>query len=145
VAGVISTAMGTWRTALAAAPASLTNLPENVRIDDAPDSDKTYFAVLVGQSGGGEMGPEAGSGALYGDFAEIRIVVSWMLDIDEEAHTATIADDIQNIQTTMLKSSNWGASVVLIEPLGWSLEQLESGTLGTIRYRVRFRVSAALS
>ncbi len=143
--GVISTAMATWRTALAAAPASLTNLPENITIEDAPDTDRAYFAVLAGDSGGGSLAPEHGAGTLYGDFTVIRVAVSWVLDIDQEAHSATIMDDIQNVQTVMLDQTNKGTSVVLIEPLGWTLDSHEWGTLGTLRYQVRFRVTADLS
>jgi len=145
--GVISTAMATWRNALAASPASLTNLPQNVSINDPPDADKTYFAVLPGFTGGGPLEPEAGAGALYGDSVHVRVVVDWMKDIDDEALGGTIIDDIQNVQTVMLDEGNKGTSVVLIEPLGWTLEEMDGGqwTQGTINYRVRFRVSADLS
>ena len=145
MAGVIETAMTTWRTALAAAPASLTNLPQNIAPDDLPDTDKTFFAVLLGESGGGDLAPEHGAGALYGDYADVRVVVTWMRDLDDEAHAGTIASDIQNVQTVMLDEDNKGTGVVLIEPLGWSLARESYGTQGTIRYRVRFRVSADLS
>ena len=143
--GVISTAMGTWRTALATTPASLSNIPQSGDINDPPDSDKTWFAVLMDLAGGGELQPEHGAGSLYGDMVGVRVVVDWMKDLDDEAHAGVIADDIQNVQTTMLDESNKGTSVVLITPNGYSLEPKGTWTQGTIRYLVRFRVSADLS
>ena len=143
MAGVVETAMATWRTALAA---SLTNLPENGNINDPPDTDRTYFAVLMDLDGGStELGPEFGSGALYGDTVGIRVVVAWMKDIDDEAFAGTIATDLENIQTTMMDDGNKGTAIVLITPNGWNLDPKENWTLGTVRYRVRFRVAANLT
>ena len=142
MAGVLATQIASFRTKLAAAPASLTNVPENVSIEDPPDSDKTLFAVIA--AGESEMGPEHGGGSLVPYTRAVVVQLAHFKDDDYEAFWDSIADDLENIDAVMLKDSNKTAGVVLVTKDATSSQDNGSWVRTDVRYRVRFRVAQTL-
>jgi len=141
--GVIATALDSLRTKLTQSPASLTNIPANVSIDDAPDVDKTYFRLRV--AGGPQLGAMHGTGSLNEFTTDIALDLFWKIGVDSEEVWDTVADDVQNAHTVLLKESNKTSGVVVINPRGFSYEETPNYIRGTGLFEVRFRVSADLT
>lgn len=101
---VLSTMLTNYRTLLAAAPASLVNLPATFEEDDLPASKnhKVFqltiggFLVVRDLFGGGTMEFEGA----------VRLEIRWDPELDFEAIHNTIADDFTNASAVMLKTSN---------------------------------------
>lgn len=141
--GVLATFAAGLRTALAAAPASLTALPEGVSIDDTPDSDKTFFSIDA--TADDELDNEHGGGTLVMRKGSINVRVCWAIDDDEEAFSDLKVNDVENIGATVEKASNWTSGVVLVSRIG-SVESRE-GTKhrADLLYSVRYRVAQNLT
>lgn len=141
--GVIATALDSYRTKLTQSPASLTNLPQNVSIDDLPDTDKTYFRLRVAD--GPLLGAMHGSGALNEYTVDVALDLFWKIGVDSEEAWDTVADDVQNAVTVMLKSGNVPSGVVNVNPRGFIYEEEKNYIRGTGTFEFRFRVSADLT
>jgi len=142
--GVIATALDSYRTKLTQSPASLTNLPANVSIDEAPDTDKTFFRLRVAD--GPQLGALHGSGTLNEFTVDVVLELVWKIGVDSEEVWDTVADDVQNANTVMLKSSNVTSGLVNINPRGgFVYEESKNYIRGTGTYEFRYRVSADLT
>ncbi len=141
--GVLATLAANLRTKIAAAPASLTALPENVSIDDVPDLDKTIFSVEP--TGDETMGAEHGGGTLIEYVGGLMVRIAWQLDEDEEAFRDTFANDLENVAATVNKVSNWTSGVVLVSRTG--VVESRTGTFhrADLIYSVRYRVAQDLT
>ena len=141
--GVLATLAAGFRTALAASPASLTALPENVSIDDTPDLDKTVFSVEP--TGDEEMEAEHGGGTYVMYRGGLMVRIAWQLDEDEEAFHDTKANDLQNVAAVMNKVSNWTSGVVLVSRTGVSERREGTFYRADLTYSVRYRVAQTLT
>lgn len=118
--GVLATFKANLRTKLTESPASLTNCPENVDIDDVPDSDKTFFAVMS-DVGPTRIGNEHGGATLQlYDGARVIVRVAWHIDDDPEAFDDTKTNDEENVNAVVHKASNWTSGIVLVSRNGGS-------------------------
>ena len=121
----------------------LTALPENVSIEDVPDSDKSFFSVEVGELD--EMGAEHGGGTYIERIGELAVKLAWLIDDDEEAFHDTKAQHLQSVHGVMDKVSNWTSGVVLLTRAGQSARQEETLCRADLTYRVRYRVAQDLT
>ena len=142
MATVLDTLAANLRTKLSLV-SGLTPLPENVSMDDLPDSDKVFFAVEPGTYD--ELDNEHGGGTLVGHLGEVFVRLAWMLDDDEEAHTDTRAIDLQAIRGVVAKASNWTAGIVLVTAAGDSSSTEDTLNRVDLTYRVRYRVAQDLT
>lgn len=141
--GVLATQMVNFRTKLAAAPASLTNATANVSIDNPPDNGKTWFSVTcLAES---SLGATFGGGSLVEYERAIIVKVAHFKNLDEEAISDTVANDLENIDAVMLKDSNKSGGVVLVTKETESSEDRGAWIRSDLRYRVRFRVAQDLT
>lgn len=143
MAGVLETLAVNLRSKLAASPASLTALPENVSINDVPDMDKTVFEVVVLDDD--RVGAEHGGGSLVEHFGRLAVRIVWFDDDDEEAASGTRADDLQNVSTVMDKVSNWTSGVILVSRDGSSSQKNGTVYRAELTYTVRYRASQDLT
>jgi len=141
--GVLATLAVNLRTKLAAAPASLTALPEGVSINDVPDSDKTFFAVGIGADD--EIDNEHGGGTLVMHKGSLVVSLAWPLDDDEEAFEDTKANDLENVSSVMDKVSNWTSGIVIVQRTGASERRENTLHRADLTYSVRYRVAQTLT
>lgn len=141
---VLSAFMTSQRTALAASPASLTNLPEGVEIDDLPES-TNHKTFMLRVSSVPDLRSMHGGGVV--EYAqELELEVHWDPEVDGEALHTTIADDLENIAHVMLKTSNRTGTatdgIMLCLPIGGSVEQVDTNDWrALLRYEVVYRIT----
>lgn len=141
--GVLSTLTASLRTSLAAAPASLTALPESFAIEDTPDTDKTYFKVGIGPDD--VLDNEHGGGTYVMRQGSVTVSIVWGLDDDEEAFEDTKGNDLENVGAVMDKVSNWTSGVVLVSRSGASETRENTYHRADLTYSVRYRVAQTLT
>lgn len=143
MAGVLATQMASFRTLLAASP-SLSATPEGHSLDAPPNTDRTYFAVVLDPAAS-QMGAEHGGGALVEYERVVTVKLSHFKDVDEETFGDAVADDLENIDAVMLKDSNKTSGVVIVTKESESSDDRGSWLRTDLRYRVRFRVAQTLT
>lgn len=142
MAGVLATQMATLRTALAAAPASLSNLSENFSIEEPPNTDRTYFVVVLEPSAS-QQNAIHGGGSLNEYERVIAVKLAHFRDVDQETFGDSVADDLENVDDVMLNDANKTSGVVIVTKESESSEDRGSWLRTDLRYRVRFRKARA--
>ena len=141
--GVLATFAAGLRTALAASPASLTALPENVSIDDVPDLDKTIFSVEP--TADEEMDNEHGGGTYVMYRGGLMVRIAWQLDEDEEAFSDIKANDLENVAAVVNKVSNWTSGIVIVNRTAAIESRVGTNYRADLIYSVRYRVAQNLT
>lgn len=142
--GVLSTFLTSQRTALAASPASLNNVPASVAFEDLPVSiqHQSFVLKVVGVPSLRAM--HGGGVAEYE--TDIELSISWDPELDPEAIHNTIADDIENATLVMLKTGNRTSGIQLVTPTGGAVDDTSTDLVtATMTYSVIFRVTQDLT
>ena len=139
MASALSGVLTAYRTALAASPASLVNLPEAMDIDDLPVS-TLHKTFVLRVSGTPQVRQLHGGGQLEYD-AEIELEIHWDPELDLEAIHNTIADDLINATHVMVTQSNRPAGCIRVWPIGIGrVEKISTNDIAaTMQYEVRCR------
>ena len=144
--GAISTWLTSMRTRLAAAPASLKNLPAAGDIKDLPAS-KLHKGFRLITRGGERLGAEHGGGTLIEKFVTAELEIHWDPELDKEGLSNTISDDMANANAVMLKDSYKTSGIVLVKPeIPLAVNDDDPNDVFAIgTYEVRFREAIDLT
>ena len=137
-----------YRTALAAAPASLTAVPQGVAIKDPPATNAKWFSLKV--ASGPKLEDGFGAGIPHYS-AELKLEIHWNPELNEETISNTIGTDVENATATMLKLANrpsWSGGAVMEVAIAQpgrvtDTKQNDIWWIGT--YRVDYRLTVDLT
>jgi len=141
--GVISTYLTAQRTALAAAPASLNNVPASMDINGMAASNR-HQAFTLKVAGVPTLLKMHGGGVVEYE-QDLDLEIRWDPELDPEAIHNTVADDLENASHVMLKASNRTGTeadgVLLVLPSGGAVTNETDQISAVLTYTVTYRVT----
>ena len=120
-----------------AADTPLSNIPENMDIRDLAVSELHRKFAIIGAGGGKDE--RSFGGGTYDYSSDMLLIAVWKVDVDVEATSDIMTNDMLEIDISMLKDSNRHADTVKVVKGTETVEWDDNSVTANMVFRVRCR------